>query len=118
MTSINVVTGQTTVTTFVGATATLPCNIRFYPQWKGPSSSGLVLYNIEGFSTFIQNTLESEVARLSWGNNQGDLIISNVTKNEDDGQYTCTSTNPSAQKTIQLDVRGNKYFSLYILRLF
>lgn len=114
MASISFVTGQATVTTVVGATATILCNIRIYPVWDGPSSNGSVFYNFEGSSAFLQQILGDKAARLSWGNNQGDLIISNVTKNEDEGQYTCTSTYPSEQKTIKLVVRGISFLLTHL----
>lgn len=104
------VLGQTTVTTAVGATVTLPCSIN-KPQWTGPVPSGTspVLYNIEGSTSFVESKLGSKAARVSWANNQGDLILSNVIKKEDEGNYTCSSSDPIIVKILWLVVRGNMY---------
>ena len=97
--------GQTTVYTTVDDTVTLPCDIGTYPEWKGPILNGNTQYNIDGYGYWVSN-VGSKKDRLSWGSNNGDLIITNVVKEEDEGQYTCSSANPSGSTTIQVVVRG------------
>jgi len=78
--------------------------LRTYPEWNGPPDVSL-LYNLQGGDGFNPN-IGSKKDRLSWGSNNGDLIITNVVKEEDEGQYTCSRTNPSGSTTIQVVVRG------------
>ena len=96
------VEGQTTVYT-VDDTVTLPCDISTYPEWKGPILNENTQYNLKDY--WLSN-VGSKKDRLSWGSNNGDLIITNVVKEEDEGQYTCSSTNPSGSTTLQVVVRG------------
>lgn len=92
------------VTTAAGHNATLPCNVLAYPQWSGPSQSGSIIYNHEQFSEFANPKLGSKASRLSWGNNNADLVISDVVKQEDDGIYNCFRLGINSE--IQLVVRG------------
>lgn len=102
----NSIIAQTTVVTEEGFTATLPCNTSIFPEWNGPSPNGIITYNLEGLSGFTNPKLGSKAARLKWGANNGDLIITNVVKAEDEGQYTCiaTSVYPLVTKALKLEV--------------
>jgi len=91
-----------------GTTALIACNIipnYGYPTWIGPPMNDdgmLQVYNWEGdpsFFTFLRN-----YNRLSWANNNKDLILSDVVKN-DEGKYQCSGAG-AGRWTIQLNVRG------------
>lgn len=93
-----------TVITSARDNVTLHCNLTAYSQWTGPSPNGVIVYNNEGIPKFVNPLLGSKAARLSWGSNKSDLIISDVVKKEDEGNYTCYGNRASL--SLRVFVRG------------
>jgi len=95
-----------------GTTAVLECTIvpagQVYPDWSGPPNA--TLYTMQGDPTF--NPSLTNLARLSWSNNNKDLVLRNVSRG-DEGNYACTfilADKPNNNENIQLNIRS-KYTS-------
>lgn len=93
-----------TVITSARDNVRLHCNLTVYSRWAGPSQNGIIVYNNELYPEFANPKLGSKAARLSWGSNKADLVISDVVKKEDEGNYTCTGNGMSL--SLQVFVRG------------
>ena len=91
-----------------GTTVLIACNIipnYGNPAWMGPPMDDhgfLQVYNMEADSSFF--TFLRNYNRLSWANNNKDLILSDVVKN-DEGKYQCFGAGAGSW-TIQLNLRG------------
>jgi len=70
------------------------CNIDVeFPSWSGPPLSAqgsLTRYNFHDYSDFLQNLDKDKLQRMSWANNNRDLVFNPVTRN-DDGEYYCNN---------------------------
>lgn len=96
-------TEPTVLITYVGGNVTLPCDVSPFPEWSGPSPNGNKKYNFRGVPDFNQQ-VGSKYNRLKWGTNNADLVILNVVKDVDDGNYNCFDGSNTFQ--VNIFVRG------------
>lgn len=96
-------TSHITLVTSVGADVTLPCRRTNSPEWKEPSDQGH--FNSEENEDTSNTSIESKKTSLSWANNSHDLVIANITE-EDEGIYTCFSTSFRSPISLHLIVLG------------
>ena len=86
---------NTTLSVQFGTTAVLECPLsagKVYPDWYGPPDR--MIYTLQGDPT--RNPGLHHINRVSWSANYRDLILSNVTR-EDEGSYlpVCSFISPS-----------------------
>jgi len=96
-----------TVNAEINKEAVIPCRTAAYdyPTWYGQpvtTSGELTLYNHDRSSSFFQSLTNR--ARLSWADNNRDLVLSNVDWG-DKGRYQC-SLALAGKWTVQLNIIG------------
>ena len=88
-------------------TVVIVCNIDVeLPSWSGPPLSAhgfLTRYNFHDYPDFLQNLDTDKLQRMSWANNNRDLVFNFVTRKEE-GEYYCN--NIGLHWRVKLNVRG------------